>query len=282
MTTDPVLQANDLSFSHVGRIAPTFESVSLRVARGEIVALLGESGCGKSSLLSVLSGLARPRSGSVSFNDRHVLATPHGISVVFQDPCLLPWLSVAANAGLGLDFNSMGLNKAERDSRVASALAEVGLSTDTTLYPEQLSGGMAQRVALARALARQPELIFLDEPFSALDALTREDMQSLLVQLVHKHGSSAIIVTHDIDEALRVSDRILLMGGAPAGIVGEWQLTAVLGEVPRKRYTPASLQLRDEIIAALSSDPTPVAENAPAAFIVSDSFTTHHTMEESS
>lgn len=251
LSRTPVLRAQDLALRYAGS-ATVFERVSLAVHECEIVALLGESGCGKSSLLSLLAGLARSEFGAVCFKGNTIQSTPPQLAVVFQDPCLLPWLSVAANAGFGLDFKRLGLSRAERQARVAEALSEVGLEGQAEFYPAQLSGGMAQRVALARALARRPELILLDEPFSALDAITRESMQELLAKLVHKHASAAVIVTHDIDEALRVADRVLLMGGRPAGITGEWHLTEALGPAPRKRYTPASLRLREEILEALA------------------------------
>lgn len=209
---DPVLHAEHLAFAHAG--APLlFDDVSLAIAPGEIVALLGGSGCGKSSLLRVLAGLATPRAGTLRFLGEP-LRTPHPRSaLLFQQPSLLPWLRVEANVAFGLDFaHQPPTTAAERAARVAEALAAVGLADAARRHPAQLSGGMAQRVALARALARQPQLLFADEPFAALDAITRASMQALLVDVVHRWHCGVLLVTHDLDEALRVADRVLLMG----------------------------------------------------------------------
>ena len=261
----PLVEAKALTLRYPGHAQPVFAGIDLHIHAKEIVAVLGESGCGKSSLLSLLAGLAMPASGEVCFQGKTVRRPPKQMAVVFQDPCLLPWLCVASNAHFGLDFRSQSLPRKQRRARVTQALADVGLSAYHQAYPHQLSGGMAQRVALARALARQPELILLDEPFSALDALTREAMQDLLVNLVHQRASAAFLVTHDIDEALRVADRILLMGGCPAQLVGEWSPLRELGPAPRQRHTQASLWLREDILDTLSQyrlSDTPVESTA--------------------
>lgn len=258
----PLLAARGLALSYRRGAPPVFSGVDLAVRPREIVALVGESGCGKSSLLSLLAGLNAPSSGAIQFRGAPVRRTPGEFAVVFQDPCLLPWLSVEGNAGFGLGFRRLGLPRAERRARVAAALADVGLTEHARRYPHQLSGGMAQRLALARALGRQPALILLDEPFSALDAITREAMQALLTELVHRHASAALLVTHDIDEALRVSDRVLLMGGRPAGIVGEWGLLDALGPAPRERHIPRILELRAEILDALTRHRSPAFTGA--------------------
>ncbi len=258
----PLLAARGLALSYRRGAPPVFTGVDLTVRPREIVALVGESGCGKSSLLGLLAGLARPSAGAIQFRGTPVQTTPGEVAVVFQDPCLLPWLSVEGNAGFGLGFRRLGLPRAERRARVAAALTDVGLADHARRYPHQLSGGMAQRLALARALGRQPVLILLDEPFSALDAITREAMQALLTELVHRHASAALLVTHDIDEALRVSDRVLLMGGRPAGIVGEWDLLDALGAAPRERHLPRILDLRAEILDALTRHRSPAFPGA--------------------
>ncbi|MCG5500274.1 ABC transporter ATP-binding protein [Ectothiorhodospira lacustris] len=247
----PLLSATGLMLRYGAHGPPVFSGVDISIQPREIVALLGESGCGKSSLLSVLAGLGHADGGEVLFRGRPVRRTPSQVAVVFQDPCLLPWLSVSANARFGLGFRNLRLPRSERRTRVSRVLADVGLDGWEKAYPHQLSGGMAQRLALARALGRHPSLILLDEPFSALDALTREAMQDLLTRLVHQHASAAFLVTHDIDEALRVADRILLMGGSPAQIMGEWHLLDSLGPPPRRRHGAAALQLRETILQAL-------------------------------
>ena len=245
---DWALQAQDLSYAYPGT-APVFQHVSLGVRKREIVCLLGGSGCGKSSLLRVLAGLQPPSTGAIQFLDAPMREPDPRSALVFQQASLLPWLNVTGNAGFGLDFKHQPqLTREAHQARVAQAIEAVGLKGREKLYPSALSGGMAQRVALARALAREPELLFADEPFSALDAITRAEMQALLVDVVHRWHSAVLLVTHDIDEAILVADRILLMGGRPGRIVREWQVDI---EAPRASHGPAVIALKLEIVAAL-------------------------------
>lgn len=219
----PVLEARQLTLDYGAR--RVFERVSLTVQAGEVVALLGASGAGKSSLLRTLAGLRSPSSGSVQ-----VLGEPLGgghpsVALAFQDACLLPWRNVENNVAFGLDFASQPpTTRAERKRRVAEALERVELAHAARHRPEQLSGGMAQRVALARCLARQPRVLLLDEPFGALDEVTRSGMQQTLLRVVQSLATAVVLVTHDIDEALLVADRILLLGGSPAVVQKEWTL----------------------------------------------------------
>lgn len=250
---DILLTARQLAFSYGG--APVFAGVDLDIARREIVCLIGASGCGKSTLLRLLAGLAEPDAGQVRVGGQSGPGRAARASVVFQAPALLPWLTVAENVGFGLDFRCRPREPAgERAARIDKVLAQVGLAAHAGLKPRALSGGMAQRVALARALARDPEIIYLDEPFSALDAITRESMQDLLLEMAHRHQSAALLVTHDIDEALRVGDRVLLLAGCrqgrPARIVGEWRPA---GRAPRQHRSTALNAMREEILASLSS-----------------------------
>lgn len=249
---EPALRAQGLSRRWPGRAVPVFGPLDLQIAPREIVCLLGGSGCGKSTLLRALAGLEPPHEGCVEFMGQ-ALTQPHPRAVVvFQQPSLLPWLNVQANVGFGLDFKHQPAStRAERESRIGDALAAVGLAGKGGLYPSQLSGGMAQRVALARALAREPALLLADEPFSAVDAITRTELQDLLVEVVHRWHSAALLVTHDIDEALLVADRIVLMGGhpgEPAGLVREW---AVGLSRPRLQHPAELTRLRLDILAAL-------------------------------
>lgn len=263
-----LLQARGLAYGY-GGAARLLEEVSLDVREREIVALLGGSGCGKSSLLRLLARLAEPQEGEVRFLGQ-VLTAPHPeAALLFQQPGLLPWLDVRRNVGFGLDFERQPRVARElRHQRVQAALDAVGLGDQGGLLPSQLSGGMAQRVALARALARQPRLLLADEPFSALDAITRAQMQSLLVELVHRWGAAALLVTHDIDEAILVADRVLLMGRhggshepgqgpraldrggpvQPARLLRAWTI-----DIPRPRMAHAAevLALRFEMLQAL-------------------------------
>ncbi len=244
------LSASSLRIGYGGKTV--VDDISLTIDRREIVCLLGGSGCGKSTLLRGLAGLSPTQAGQVSFLGEPLLEPHPRAALVFQQPSLLPWLNVEGNVGFGLDFaRQPAIARDARKQRVVEAIEAVGLAARAHAYPAQLSGGQAQRVALARALARQPELLFADEPFSALDAITRAEMQTLLVDLVHRWHTAALLVTHDIDEAILVADRILLMAGQPGQpgkLVREWKV-----DLPRPRHEHAEgvVGLRLDIIKAL-------------------------------
>lgn len=221
---------------------------NLSVQSGELVSLLGASGVGKSSLLRVLAGLNKALSGQVRLFGEP-LTKPHPrVSFVFQSAALLPWLNVRDNVAFGLDFKRQPhISKVEQNQRIDDALAEVGLANAASKYPSELSGGMAQRAALARGIVRQPQVLLLDEPFSALDAVIREQMQVMLRQVVQHHQTAAIMVTHDIDEALLVSDRIVLVG-AGGRVAGIWQPDVPF---PRTERLADLAQIRAEIVQSL-------------------------------
>lgn len=210
--------------------------------------MLGPSGSGKSTLLRIAAGLLAPTDGTVQI-DGHVQSGPRpDVTLAFQDPCLLPWLSVERNVAFGLTFaRAPQLDRAQRRARVDAALAEVDLAHAHNLHPRQLSGGMAQRVALARCLARQPRALLLDEPFGALDEVTRAGMQQLLTQVVRDTGAATVLVTHDIDEALLVSDRIVLLGNS-GRTIAQWHVDVA---PPREARVEALGALRIEILQAL-------------------------------
>jgi sulfonate transport system ATP-binding protein len=204
-----------LNLNHVGKTyangVRALDAVSLTVNPGEIVAVVGGSGCGKSTLLRLVSGLDTPTNGQVAL-DGDAITSPHEkIGIVFQEPRLLPWLTVADNVGFGLADRS----RSERNARVAQALDRVGLSDKAKVWPRELSGGQAQRVAIARALVTRPEVLLLDEPFSALDAFTRVDLQDHLLDLWADTRPTLVIVTHDVDEAIVLADRVMVMRPRP-------------------------------------------------------------------
>ncbi|AKM33069.1 ABC transporter ATP-binding protein [Pandoraea faecigallinarum] len=222
--------------------------VDLSVARGELVSVLGPSGSGKSTLLRIAAGLLMPSHGTVAVDGAPLAGPRPDVALAFQDPCLLPWLSVERNVAFGLTFARQPvLSRDTRRARIDAALEEVGLAHAHHLHPRQLSGGMAQRVALARCLARQPRALLLDEPFGALDEVTRADMQRLLATVVRDTGAATVLVTHDIDEALLVSDRIVLLGNQ-GRTLAQWHIDV---PSPRGAQVQALGALRIEVLQAL-------------------------------
>ncbi len=237
-----------LSLARVGKTYPNnvraLEGVTLDVAPGEIVAIVGGSGCGKSTLLRAISGLDRPSQGIVHLDDE-VISKPHEkIGIIFQEPRLLPWLTVAENVGFGIAH----LSADERKERVARALDRVGLADKAEVWPRELSGGQAQRVAIARALVPRPEVLLLDEPFSALDAFTRADLQDHLLDLWADAKPTLILVTHDVEEAIVLADRIIVMQPRPGRLFEE--IEADLPR-PRDRQSAAFDHVKRRVLAAL-------------------------------
>jgi len=210
------------------------QDVHLLLAEGEVVSLLGPSGCGKSTLLRIVAGLERDYSGQALRGEGEV-------AFVFQEPRLMPWLTVAENIGFADD-------RAYDRPRVAQLIREVGLEGFEQALPKQLSGGMAQRVAIARGLYSRPRVLLLDEPFSAVDAFTRMKLQDLLLALAAHHGIALLLVTHDVDEALYLGDRVLVMGSRPGRVLETLEVPLAR---PRDRRDPLLAQLRAEALTAL-------------------------------
>ncbi|WP_433281844.1 ABC transporter ATP-binding protein [Pseudonocardia xinjiangensis] len=224
--------------------------IDLDVAAGEVVALLGASGCGKSTLLRLVAGLDRPTGGEVAIDGARVDGIEPRAAVVFQEPRLLPWRTLAENVAFGLPD---GAPRSTRRSAVAHALDTVGLAPFAAYRPRAVSGGMAQRTALARALVRRPGVLLLDEPFAALDALTRLRMQDLVDDLQRSSGATVLLVTHDVDEALQLADRVVVLApradrGAGSGIA---HVLDVPGARPRDRADPVLAALRVELLDRL-------------------------------
>ncbi len=222
--------------------------VDLDVAPGECLMLLGPSGCGKSTLLRVIAGLEAEFEGRVAVGGVPVFGTGRDRGMVFQDHRLFPWLTVADNVGLALQNEP--LDRAEKAALIAGHLELVGLSDFAKAFPGQLSGGMAQRVAIARALVRQPQLLLMDEPFGALDALTRTRMQVELERIWRAAGATLVFVTHDVDESILLGDRIAVMGGRPGRILHQF---AVDLPRPRERTDPAFNRLKADILGVLET-----------------------------
>lgn len=209
---------DDVSYVYEGsdRSVRALDSLSLAVAQGEPVAVIGPSGCGKSTLLLLAAGLLAPGSGSVSVRGAAVAGPRTETALILQDFGLLPWKTVAANAALGLTIRKVP--RVERERRSAEALERVGLSDFARAYPAELSGGMRQRLALARAVALDADLLLMDEPLSALDALKREELQDVLLELWRRRGHAQVLVTHSIEEAVYLGRRVAVMTPRPGRI----------------------------------------------------------------
>ena len=214
------------------------KDIHLTVAKGEFVALIGHSGCGKSTLLNLMAGLTRPTEGSLLCANREISGPGPERAVVFQNHSLLPWLTCFENVYLAVERVFSGTeNKAQLKARTDAVLAMVGLTAAAQKRPGEISGGMKQRVGIARALSMEPKVLLLDEPFGALDALTRAKLQDELLQIVANTQSTVVMVTHDVDEAVLLSDKIVMMTNGPSATIGE--VLHIELERPRNRVALA-------------------------------------------
>jgi nitrate/nitrite transport system ATP-binding protein len=238
---------------------PALRDIKLTVGKGEFVALIGHSGCGKSTLLNLIAGLTSPTEGTLICANREIAGPGPERAVVFQNHSLLPWLTCFENVYLGVErvFGQSGLvnskaneDKAQLTARTHAALDMVGLGHAAQKRPGEISGGMKQRVGIARALAMEPQVLLMDEPFGALDALTRAKLQDELLAIVANTQSTVVMVTHDVDEAVLLSDKIVMMTNGPAATIGE--VLHVDLPRPRSRVTladdPAYLHYRKAVI----------------------------------
>ncbi len=253
--TTGYLSIRDVNKVYGGRHGETttaLKSISLEVKQGEFLAILGPSGCGKSTLLQIIAGLIDGTAGEVVLNSSPVTVPPPEMVYLFQQysKSLLPWRTVEQN--VALVFESKGMKKRDIAARCGEYLAMVGLASFRKHYPWQLSGGMQQRVAIARALAAQPRVLLLDEPFSAVDALTRIELQSLVLDLWARQGLTILLITHDVDEAVFMADRIAVLSSRPSTV--EMVVDTELSR-PRDamgtRELPRFLQLRHELVTHL-------------------------------
>jgi sulfonate transport system ATP-binding protein len=254
-----------LVLDRVGKTYPNgvhaLERFSADIRQGEIVAIIGGSGCGKSTLLRAVAGLDAASSGTVTLDGMTISAPHERIGIIFQEPRLLPWLSVADNIGFGLYELPADL----RREKVTKALARVGLTEKAKAWPRELSGGQAQRVAIARALVPQPEVLLLDEPFSALDAFTRRDLQDHLLDLWADTRPTLILVTHDVEEAVALADRVLVMRPRPGRL---FEAITINLARPRDRNSELFDQFERHVLTSLdrSLDRTvPDAHSRPDA-----------------
>lgn len=233
------------------------KNVTLTVKGGEFISIVGPSGCGKTTLLKMICGLLAPSSGQVRVHGRQVTSSPPEMALVFQDysRSLFPWLTVLRNVLFPLK-NKKDLSKVEKEQRAREAIQAVGLEGSVGHYPWQLSGGMQQRVAIARAIVFRPEILLLDEPFASVDALTRADLEDLVLQLQVRFGITILLVTHDIDESVYLSDRVFVLGPPPSVVIQEVDV-----ELPRPRgqtetrSNPYFLEVRNKIYDLIAKRP---------------------------
>lgn len=255
--TQPVLSVRSLRKAYnVGRPNEklAIDDVSFDVAKGEFVCVVGPSGAGKTTMLRCLSGLLSPTTGEVRFEGTKLQSVPDRLSVVFQDysRSLFPWLTVARNVAVPLKV--AGVPKKDREPRIAEVLHAVGLGDIGKSYPWQLSGGMQQRVAIARALAHHPDMLLMDEPFASVDAQTRFDLEDLILRVRRELDITVVLVTHDIDEAVYLADRIVVLSGAPSRVA---EIVDVPLGRPRNQLTTRSSetfgQLRSRLMQLVTS-----------------------------
>lgn len=254
------INVDGLGFRYTARGQPVFSNLDLQAKPGEALAIIGRSGCGKSTLLHIIAGLLKPTEGTTHLDETKVQGPSSRWVMMFQAPHLFPWMKVSQNVGIGLRF--AGWPEKEKRARVDEALQLVELSDFAETNVQDLSGGQQQRVALARSLVMEPELLLLDEPFSALDAFTRASLQRDVRSIAKRLGFNLIIVTHDIDEAVLMADRALIMAGSPGKIVHEIEVAL---DDPRQRQDPAVQSMRARLMDAFQDAARVVQGGAPGA-----------------
>ena len=253
MTSDVTLAGVEVSHAFASSEAWVLKDISLQATRGEFVALIGASGCGKTTLLRILAGLIRPVRGAVHVGGRELTGIPaQGRAMVFQGDRLFPWRTALHNTMFGLELRRVP--RAEATARARAALKLVGLARAINAYPSELSGGMRQRVNVARALVVEPDFLLMDEPFAALDAQTREVMQQELLRILGQTGVGVVFVTHQIEEALYLADRIVVMGVRPGRIKEEVRVPFARPRSLALKRDPLFQELYGRIWSAIESD----------------------------
>ncbi len=243
-----IVDVNSIGFSFGEE--KVIDDISFHADKDEFISIVGPSGCGKSTLLRIIAGLIRPSKGKILFMDREVNGPTLGISFVFQDFALLPWLTNIENVKIG--FSMLNISEEEKDKRAEAILESLGLGGFENSYPNMLSGGMKQRVGIARALASDPKVLLMDEPFSSLDELTADTLRSdILYQLKNENlpVNSVIMVTHNVEEAVQLSDKIIVLSGRPTDVKA---IMKVKMEHPRNRRSRAFTKTIDEIYSVLT------------------------------
>lgn len=262
-SADPLISVTGLSVSYdvarTGKKLIAIENVDLDVFEGEFITVLGPSGCGKTTFMNVIAGLVAPSTGSVLVDGKQVDGPGPDRAVVFQDYALLPWRTVFDNVKFGLEMQK-GLRTADWRAKVQEAIDMVGLKGFESSYPRELSGGMQQRVGLARAFVAEPRILLMDEPLGAVDALTREVMRDEIEKLIEKTGKTVLFITHSIEEAILLGDRIVVFKSHPGAIK-----EIITTDIPRPRsersvqHDPRFLELRDHLWEALEGEATAAA-----------------------
>ncbi len=251
----PFLQVEGLGKTYPGATEAVFEGVHFRIQRGEFVCIIGHSGCGKTTILNALAGLEHASAGHVFMDGREVVAPGLERGVVFQGHALMPWLTVRENIAFAVRSKWPAKSRAEVNAQVETYVQMVGLGAALDKKPSQLSGGMKQRVGIARAFAIEPKMLLLDEPFGALDALTRGTIQDELLRICAQTKQTVFMITHDVDEAILLADKILLMGNGPRARIAE----IVVNTLPRDRqraglhHEPQFYALRNHLVDFLVS-----------------------------
>lgn len=267
VSSQPILDVQELgkSYESAVGVANILNGVTFSVLPGEFVCVVGPSGSGKTTLLKCLSGLIQPSRGKTLFEGEEVVEPPEKLSVVFQDysRSLMPWMTIEQNIELPLKKKRFPAR--ERPAKIAEALANVGLEGKGHLYPWEMSGGMQQRAAIARGLAYQPDVLIMDEPFAAVDAQTRIELEDLVLSMSRRLNMTVLFVTHDIDEAVYMGDRVVVLSGAPAKVARDLRI-----DLPRDRdqvktkLLPRFGELRAEVFQLIQNAKQPVTQNIGA------------------